>query len=284
MVGASADYAHSLKAENQVRILATLIMMTGALQTFLDQVGKVVHHLNTIAVGLSAVETGVAKKPHGLDVSWSPQNLAASARQARAFVLQATIISVAEEIGAYVLAVSKHPGVMLDLATREERSEKLLAIKERFCLEENELYLGPLLTIHWRNRIIHRASNAGLTKREREKFIGMEQYLRTEYKNLDPQRTLEDFAENKPSLKDVSSLVAMSIRFAKRLSELMPSPSSAEEVKEWIARLSLESDLDRVRRVGAAKGKEQQSVRIFLMTRCPCLVEPYFKFVNDFAS
>lgn len=284
MVGASADYAHSLKAENQVRILATLIMMISALQTFLDQVGKVVHHLNTIVVGLSAVETGVAKKPDSLDVSWNPHSLPASARQARAFVLQSTIISVAEAIGAYIVDVSKHPGVTLDLRTREERSEKLLAIKEKFCLEDNELYLGPLLTIHWRNRIVHRTSHAGLTKDQRETFLGMESHLRREYKNLDPHRTLEDFAENKPSLKDVSSLVAMSIRFAKRTSDLIPSPSSAQEVKEWIARLSLESDLDRVRRVGASKGKEQQSVRIFLMTRCPSLVEPYFQFIGDVES
>jgi hypothetical protein len=256
-------------------------MITPALQSFLDQTGKIVHHLNTIAVGLSAVETSVAKKPDGLDISWNPHDVVASGRQARAYALRATIVTVAEEIGSFISGLSKYPGVMLDLSTKKERWEKFAAVKDRFSLAENHLYLGPLLVIHWRNRIIHRSSNAGLTKAQRDAFIQESQFVQDNYKNLDPSLVLRHFERNSPTLKDVSSLIAMSINCAKSVSDLIQSPTSAEEVKNWIECLSLTRDLDRVRRVGASKGKERQSVAAFLTTHCPSLLEPYFFYIGD---
>ncbi|MBS0416360.1 MAG: hypothetical protein JSR66_01515 [Proteobacteria bacterium] len=256
-------------------------MMTPALQNFLDQTGKMVHYLNTIAVGLSAVEAGVAKKPVGLDISWSPHNVVASARQARAYALRATIVTVAEEIGSFISDLAKYPGVMLDLSTKKERWEKFAAVKDHFSLAEDHRYIGPLLVIHWRNRIIHRNSNAGLTKAQRDAFIEETRVVKDNYKNLDPSLVLEHFERNTPTLKDVSSLIAMSINFAKSVSGLIQGPTSAEEVTKWIECLSLTGDLDRVRRVGASKGKEHQSVTAFLTTHCPSLLAPYFFYIGD---
>jgi len=255
-------------------------MQTPALRQFLDEVGKVVHHLNSIAVGLSAVERGAAVKPAELDVSWHPADVVASGRQARAFALRATIVMVAELLGAYIAQVARFPSCK-DLAfpPKGEREQKLEAVKDHFSIGDGELYLGPLLLVHWRNRIIHRKSNAGLTKVEREKLISCADVLRQSYKNLDPSLLLEHFENNAPTLKDTSSLIAMTINFVKMVDAAIPEPSSKEEVMEWIVLLNLEQQLDRVKRVSTAKGKLEIGLRTFLNTHCAFLTQPYFTHV-----
>jgi hypothetical protein len=256
-------------------------MQTPALRQYLDEVGKVVHHLNSIAVGLAAVETGVAVKPAGLDVSWHPADVVASGRQARAFALRATIVMVAELLGSYIADVAKSPGCKnLAFPAKGERELKLEAIKDYFSISGDELFLGPLLLIHWRNRIIHRKSNAGLSKSERARFVACSGVLGHSYKNLDPSLLLNHFDTNSPTLKDTSSLVAMTINFAKMVDAAIPEPSSKEEVLEWIDFLGLGQELDRARRISIAKDKLEVGLSTFLNTHCSFLTGPYLTYVG----
>lgn len=252
-----------------------------ALKTFLDDAGKIVHHLNTVAVGLAAVEAGAATRPDGMDISWTPKDPVASGRQARSFVLRTVIVTVAEQLVAFLLTFSRYPGIDIDLSKVGDRSEKLEAVARHFLLAESHLFLGPLLLIHWRNRVIHHSSNASLTKEQQEKLTEHAPLLAEEYKNLDPCLLLNHFYKNSPTLKDVSSLVAMTINLVKKLSSNVPEPTSSAEVRGWIEHLSLAHDLDRVERVGAAKGKRWKTVYIFLSTNCPELIEPYKLYIEN---
>lgn len=256
-------------------------MQTPALKTYLDQVGKVVHYLNTIAVGLSAVESGSATKPKGLDVSWAPADPIASGRQARSFVLRATLVMVAEELDAYISSFAGSPASpRLEFSGGANRADKFSSLVTYFGLPNDHLVLGPMLLIHWRNRIIHRGSNAGLTKAEREQLIEQEPILKTDYKNLEPRALLEHFERNSPTLKDVSSLVAMTINCVKAIEAKIPDPASESQVMQWIEHLGFAQDLERVSRVAAAKGKVEVGVRNFIRTHCPSLEDPYFRYCS----
>lgn len=78
-------------------------------------------------------------------------------------------------------------------------------------MTENYLVLGPLLLIHWRNKVIHKSSNASLTKEQIKKFKEDNVFIEDNYKNLSIDKLINDFDIDKPTLKDVSSLIAMTI-------------------------------------------------------------------------
>jgi hypothetical protein len=256
-------------------------MKTPELKLFLKQVGKVVHFLNTVVVGLSAVESGDVTKPDAIDISWHPANVVASSRQARAFVMRSTLVMVAEELGNYISRTILSPACLGITCHGDSRSDKLDALRTYFSLKEDHLFLGPLLVVHWRNRIIHSNSKANLTKSQRTILIEESPLIKGKYKNLDPILLLDHFDKNTPTLKDVSSLVAMTINFVKSIDQAIPEPASKSEVMKWIKHLDLESELDRVKRVSKNKGKLKQGVEVFLDTYFPSLKKAYFQYCGD---
>lgn len=251
-------------------------MPTPALQPFLDATGRIVHHLNAIVVGLSAVEAGTATKPATMDVTWDPRDPRTSSRQARAFALRSTLVFLAEEINVYLDQMTTYPGIGRPAGWDvKSKAERLLAVWTQQNLDEDFVLAGTLLVGHWRNRNVHRKSKAGLTEAQRKLLVCASEEVGRSYKNLDPTRTLKNFDGDVPTLKDVSSLTAMAIRCIKKLDSSVPEPKSREDVKQWLTVLGLYAQLDGVRRVSAAKGKEVGGVEIFLRTHCPQLLDAY---------
>ncbi|MEO8459450.1 MAG: hypothetical protein ABI451_02880 [Dokdonella sp.] len=251
-------------------------MKTPALRPFLDAIGHVVHHLNTIAVGLAGVESGVACKPTAMDISWRPADLRTSSRAARSFALNATIVFTAEELCAYVDTIIGVPGLpKVKLPTDSDRAQRLTVLAGCLDLPSDHLLWGPLLLLHWRNRVIHRRSNAGLSKTQRDHLLGESAILAAKYKSLDAMLLLDHFKDRKPTLKDVSSLIAMTINCVKRMEDSIPEPSSPVEVMAWIAHLGLAEQFDRVKRVSAAQRNPKQAVANFFTTHCPELRSAY---------
>ncbi len=254
----------------------TIFMKTPALKSFLNAVGKVVHHLNTVVVGLSGVESGTCKKPSTLDISWTPSDLTSSSRSARAYTLKSSIVFLAAEISSYVHATLKSPPCKtISLPKDADKAKKLERVVNHFNITSPDLALGPLLLLHWRNRIIHHNSNAQLTKSERSQFVAASSEIMAKYKNLDPTQTLEHFTKGTPTLKDVSSLLAMSINCAKAIDSALPEPTSMDELLTWIAAMGLEQKFDRAKRVAENSANSEKSMRNFFTTHCPCLVEYY---------
>jgi hypothetical protein len=251
-------------------------MPTPALQPFLDATGRIVHHLNTIVVGLSSVESGVATKPASMDITWLPRDVITSSRQARAFALRSTLVFLAEELNSYVDQITRYPGLNRSGDwDSKKKADRLIAVQCQLMIQEDFIFVGAVLVAHWRNRNIHGQSRAKLTNAQRKILLDANETLKTEFKNLDAHRLLDDFDADSPSLKDTSSLVAMAIRFVKRLDQAIPEPTSAAEVNKWFVALGLSEQLDRVRRVAAAKGKESVGIETFIRTNCPELWNSY---------
>lgn len=251
-------------------------MKTPALQLFLDSTGHVVHHLNTAIVGLAGVESGACTKPATLDISWNPANLRASSRGARAFALNSALVFLAEELGGYVHTIFGCPGFgSIALPKDPDRADRFITIHHHLKLPEDHLFLGTLIVLHWRNRIIHKRSNASLTKAQEGAFIDCAPVLLAKYKNLDAKLLLEHFSRKMPTLKDVSSLIALTINCVRRIDESVPTPQSEQDVRAWLSHLGLLSDLDRVIRSTVNTPNPGQAVANFLNTNCPELREAY---------
>jgi hypothetical protein len=251
-------------------------MKTPAYKPFINAVGKTVHHLNTIAVGLAGVESGACSKPPGLDISWNPADIRASSRDARLFTLKSTIVFVAEEVCAYNSVIIGSPNIGdIQLPKNPDRSVKHLSLVEHLNIDEAPLFLGPLLLIHWRNKIIHRKSNASLTAAQVESLRDASHEIKESYKNLCVIKLLNDFDRGLPTLKDVSSLIAMTINYVKCVESSIQEPQSQEDFESWLKHIDLYSDYERAQRVAASKPNPKGTMDSFIRTNCPELFDAY---------
>lgn len=253
-------------------------MKTPTLKRYLDSVGKTVHYLNTIVVGLAGVENEICKKPESLDVSWNPADPKSSSRSARAYVLKSSIVFVAAELSEYVNELSKLPVCHQDIPKDANKAERFRRLADHLGITDADLVLGPLLIIHWRNRIIHRSSNAQLSKIQKEQFKEASSEIAKKYKNLDSALTLSHFETGIPTLKDVSSLIAMSINCAKTMDEKLPEPASYKEFMAWIEALGLGEKYERARRVSENAANPASSMNNFFVTHCPEMKKFYEKY------
>jgi hypothetical protein len=251
-------------------------MKTPAYKPFINAVGKTVHHLNTIAVGLAGVESGNCSKPLGLDVSWDPADIRASSRDARLFTLKSTIVFVAEEVCAYNSLIIGSPNIgNIKLPKKADRSDKHQSLAKHLNIEAAPLFLGPLLLIHWRNKIIHKKSKASLAASQVETLKDASSEIKENYKNLCVLRLLNDFDRSLPTLKDVSSLIAMTINYVNLVENSIPEPQSKEDFEGWLKQIDLFSAYERAQRVAASKPNPKSTMESFIRTNCPELFDLY---------
>ena len=136
------------------------------LKNFLKQIGNSVHSINTAVVGLDGVENGVCTKSASLTISWTPRNQKISARSARKFIINASLIFIAETIKQYMLAVIKKPLLknnFQDIPTDKHLSEKFELFSQKFKFDIDYWIPSVLLLLHWRNITVHTNSKAKLT-------------------------------------------------------------------------------------------------------------------------
>lgn len=220
---------------------------SAALQHLLDEIGKSSFYLNTIVVGLDAVEKGHAK-PASLDVKWEPTDRKAAARMARLSAIEAFLIRAAEAIQAYVKALSVLPrfGDIKDNWDHETAgAEKLSSIAESLLKKDDYRIAGAMLLIAWRNLIVHNgkftfaAHRESLLKKNR-------QAISEEYRNLDITELLRHVRENRPTLKDASSLIAMTINLARAIDHEIYSKLNKEDVSAWLRLYSLDNAIRKI--------------------------------------
>ncbi len=209
-------------------------------------------------------------------MSWIPADITASSRDARLFTLKSTIVFVAEEVCAYNSVIIGSPNIGdVIMPKNSGRSEKHQSLVHHLKIEDASLFLGPLLLIHWRNKIIHRKSNASLTSAQIEMLHNSSDQIKASYKNLCVSKLLDDFERGLPTLKDVSSLIAMTINYVKKVESLIQEPQSKEDFESWLKHIGLFSDYERAQRVAATKPNPKGAMDSFIRTNCPELFDAY---------
>jgi hypothetical protein len=246
------------------------------LSEFLKSVGNSVHSLNTICVGLNGVETRIYMKPDDLTVTWDPGDPCWSARKSRAFAINAAIVFVEEALMQYVRYLAKHPAAPdpLKQTTRIEGGAERL---EHICIyhKPEKEYWGPFvfLLVHWRNRIVHPASNAKLTSSQEANIRAHADEIKNSHAQIDVEQTLKHFHERSITLKDASTLIAITIRFARDLDKNLHLDSATyEKIPYWLKHLNLE---DKYLSICKSNGTEERArrVRQFFRTHLPFINE-----------
>ena len=254
------------------------------LRYFLQDVGEAVANLNTTVVGLDAVENGYSK-PDGLNISWNPTNRSAAARKARRFVLEAVLVRVSEALCQYIKTVSKLPRfeAINNAWAKDEKNKikitnarKLADIAKEIIENESVLTTGACLLIHWRNRAVHRDSKAKLTGLQVVAFQKSSSCIEKEFSSLSVDRLLRDFEEGKPTLKDITSLIAMTIRLARKL-DAGVNDVSKDDLLVLFEHYGLDEKIDQLK-LSTSPRKQKASIIRFLKVTAPGLIEPFCKY------
>lgn len=270
---------------------------TQALADFLQVVGSGVADLNTIAVGLSAIGHD-HEKPEGLNISWAPKDPLVAARKARKAAVHAAMVVTVEALGQYVRTITKLP--RFEKLTKEwnSRKPKPPSAAERFS-ELAKLLFVPIcpvkdatdydtrfrsccvmLLIHWRNRHVHTDSNAELTHHEKQVVHAHEERIRDDYAGLDLDQLFGDFKHNRPTLKEATTLIAMTIQEVRAMDEAVYICNDSADVQAWLDHYKLAERIDKIHRESKPE-KQHASVLRMLHTHAPRLKPWYEKFIPD---
>lgn len=269
---------------------------TQALADFLQVVGNGVADLNTIAVGLAAIGPHHAR-PEGLNISWAPKDPLVAARKARKAALQAAMVVTVEALGQYVRTITKLPRFE-SLITGWSSKKPKPSAAERFSDLAGLLFIPicpvkdaseydtrfrtccVMLLVHWRNRHVHTDSNAELTHQEKQFIHTQEERICNAYAGLDLDRLFGDFKVNRPTLKETTTLIAMTIQEVRAMDAAVYNCRDSRDVQTWLDHYKLNERIDKIQRESKPE-KQRASVLRMLDTHAPYLKPWYEKLVPD---
>lgn len=252
------------------------IVHSEALHVLLRDIGEAVFALNTAVVGLDAVEKG-HKKPETLDISWQPRDRKIAARTSRKFIVESVMIHASEAIHQFTLALSKlsrFEPARAQWKGNTSTSEKISTICAAVLDRDDYLVPAVVLLVHWRNRIVHASSNAKLKHHERQALLKNRAIICDRYKGLDISELLRHFEAQRPTLKDASSLIAMTINLARKMDHAMQQNLSKEELDAWLDHYRIWPMLKKVK-AETAPGKYRESVCRLFRSQAPYLLDAY---------
>ena len=248
------------------------------LTRLLHSVGRIQHHLHTVVVGLSAVESGTATKPDDLDITWDPKDKLGSAREARRFLLRSTLVFVAAKLKEYATHILRYRALENEIILPQTAIGRILALAGPEDVAPSYLSIAPLIITHWRNRIIHRDSNARLTSKQAQLLSEHAEAIRSSYKGIEVERLLGDFEADQPKLKETTVLLAMTIKFARIVDSTLPQPDGPKEVRLWLQAEDMLNQVKRLEKEASNGGSSDPRARAkqYLLTNAPSLAQPYY--------
>jgi hypothetical protein len=235
--------------------------------------------LNTVVVGLDAVEKG-HPKPDTLRISWNPHDRSAAARKARRFTLEAVLVRASESIGQYVTAISKlrrFEPIRSKWNGDTSAVDKLLGIGEAAVGKKSYLLQAAALLMHWRNRVVHAKSNASLDRSQIGLLKLNEDEIACKYAGLSIDLLLTNFHAARPTLKDVSSLISMSINLIREIDATATDDFTKDDLDALLDHYGLSRALVKVRNE-TAPDKLDSSIRKAFHSLAPKLLPAYEKY------
>lgn len=257
-------------------VLSTTKVHSQALHSLLQEIGPAVFYMNTSVVGLHAVEEGYPK-PDTLDVSWAPRNQKCAARETRKFILESVMVRASETINQFIAAVSVLPSfedVRKKWDSYTSVAERLTSVATAALDKDDYLIPAAVLLVHWRNRVVHPSSNAKLAARQKRILLNNMDIISQEYRDLNVIRLLSHFDEQRPTLKDISCLIAMTINLARKIDRTIQSNLSKPELEAWLDHYELRPMLKKIE-AETSPEKYKASVCRHFKSRAPYLLESY---------
>ncbi|AWL10820.1 hypothetical protein HMF8227_00314 [Saliniradius amylolyticus] len=254
-------------------------MESEGLKQFLEVVGDAVHSVNTICVGLAAVRTGTVTKPDDLTIGWKSSNPETSASKARIFSLRASLVFVEEALLKYLDFLkdcSTEDEILYTALSTEGAADRVVEVSK--CLSDAKPYWWPMvvLLVRWRNRVVHSAKN-GLTPRQRKLLLEHEQVIKQRHAGIDIQQTLDNFDSSQITLKDFTTLIAITVRYVRALDEQLEP--QLHTMQGFISRLEQRGLVEVFDNVMKANGEStrRRKLRSFLDTEFSKIPDTFFE-------
>ena len=247
-----------------------------ALNCLLRDIGEAVFVLNTTVVGLDAVEKK-HQKPETLDISWEPRDHKIAARKARKFIVESVLIRVSEAIDQFASSLSKlasFKDARAKWGSNISKAEKISSIASTVIDEDDYLIPAVVLLVHWRNRIVHVNSPAKLKHQEKQVLIKNAITIAERYRGLNVSELLNHFENLRPTLKDVSSLIAMTINLARKIDAAIQQDLTKEELDAWLEHYHILPMLEKIK-AETAPNKYTASVCRLFQSKAPYLLDSY---------
>ncbi len=263
---------------------ATRAPVSAALNQLLDDIGKASFYLNTIVVGLDAVEHG-HKKPVTLDIKWAPAEPTSAARMARHFAVEAFMVRASEALSAFIKAYAALPR-FASIKARWDKdtglADKVADLGTELLGSDEYLVAGAVVLVLWRNRIVHNGSFS-LSPKHVRTLKSQAQKIHDAYRNLDVSKLLEHARDSRPTLKDVSCLIAMTINLARAMDERLYESFDKCDVVAWIAHFGLEPVIRKVVRETTPE-RVKDSVSRVIKSNAPRLEADFLRFCEPDGS
>lgn len=129
-----------------------------------------------------------------------------------------------------------------------------------------------LLLIHWRNRIIHHHSTANLTKKQVEILISNKELMQKEHANIDIEKTIENFNNKRITLKDISTIISITIKYVRQVDTFLQLESNLNiNIEYWIKYSNLTNEYNKL--FHSNKPDKSKVFKQFFKT--------YFPFISD---
>lgn len=220
-------------------------MESEGLKQFLKSVGDSVFLLNTICVGLDGVADGTVTKSNDLTITWEPRDPKATALQARAHAIKSALVFVEEALLDYIKFISEcenQAPVVKKIGGIEGAAEKVAQLSKSSALSGMPAYWEPLvvLLVRWRNRVVH-GSTSRFSQHYRNILIEHEDGIKANHAAISISDTLKHFDEGSITLKDFSTMIAVTIRFVRWVDQhLTPTITDLESFANLIKDKHLE--------------------------------------------
>ena len=258
--------------------------ISAALQTLLDDIGKSSFYLNTIVVGLDAVEKG-HPKPDTLDIKWEPGDRRTAARMARHFAVEAFMVRASEALSAFIKAYASLPrftSITGKWTKQTGLPEKVDELGSDLLGSDNYLVATAVALALWRNRIVH-SGVFSLSQKHTKVLMDQADTIHEAYRNLNVSELIQHARDGRPTLKDVSCLIAMTINLARAMDDQVYSSFDKDDVLAWIAHFGLVPAIKKVIRE-TSPDRVTASIARVLKSYAPQLEVDFLRFCQPDGS
>lgn len=134
--------------------------------------------------------------------------------------------------------------------------DRILALNEFFNFEKEYWYPCIVMMIKWRNKVVHQISTGQLSREEINILNQNSVDIKDKHANIDIERTIDHFNKNEITLKDITTLIAITIRYARSIDEqIFQSVDRIEIVESYVTRKKL------IEKYNSIANLENESIR-----------------------
>lgn len=222
-------------------VISLDISHSQAFKKFKNSIGQANHFLITILIGLDALEDNPEICARSdFKTTWNPADRNKSISRSRDYVKNASLTWIIDSLDSYLQSCNTKPKIIQSEDLKKELDTSGHSVYKKYNTIVKYVEIDGVLSafvdlgICWRNNRVHSNAENKMLQESRDTLLENALMIKNNYCNLDVQRTLKSFDENKsPTFKEVTSITKAIICFVEQIDrELIKKLSEKEYINE----------------------------------------------------